>query len=112
MLKDCHIPKGNILGSSEIVTKKDFGGVHATFDAVRPKIAIQAVGIARACLEVLKEEMEKAGYMLDCSNHPNKLSAVEKAYFELEAELGAMRLHSWVFRILQLRRWKTKDPRD
>ena len=95
VLKDCRIPKENILGSPEITTKKGFGGVHATFDAVRPKIAIQAVGIARACLEVLKEEMEKNGFKLDYSKHPNKLSAMEKDYYEMEAELDAMRLHSW-----------------
>jgi acyl-CoA dehydrogenase len=95
VLKDCRVPKENLLGSPEIQTKKGFGGVHATFDAVRPQIAAQAVGISRACLEVLKEEVEKSGGKLDYKKHPNKVSAVEKEYYKMEATMNAMRLLVW-----------------
>ena len=57
LLQDCRIPFKNILGSPTVErTTKGFKGAMATFDATRPIIASQAVGIARATLELLREE--------------------------------------------------------
>ncbi len=58
ILQDCRVPYENILGSPTVKkSTKGFKGAMATFDATRPIIAAQAVGIARATLELLKEEL-------------------------------------------------------
>lgn len=92
VLKDCRIPKDNILGSAEIKKTEGFKGVMKTFDNTRPMVAAMANGVARAAIDLTREKLEEAGYVLDYSKNPNNLSSVEKEFYWMEAHLEAMRL--------------------
>jgi len=96
VLKDCRIPKDNILGSPEVKKKGEgFKGVGKTFDATRPGVASMSVGIARASLEFTREKMEEAGFAIDYNKSPNSISSLEKDYYLMEANLEASRLLIW-----------------
>ncbi|MDY6832714.1 MAG: acyl-CoA dehydrogenase family protein [Thermodesulfobacteriota bacterium] len=92
VLKDCRIPKENLLGSSEVKKTEGFKGVMKTFDNTRPMVAAMANGVARAAVDFTREKLEEAGYSLDYQKNPGNLSAVEKDFYWMEAHLDAMRL--------------------
>ncbi len=89
VLQDCRVPFENILGSPEVKqrTTKGFKGAMATFDATRPIVAAQAIGIARATLELLKEELEKSGVEIRYGLPRQKLTSVERDYIDMEVQL-------------------------
>ena len=97
VLKDCRIPKDNLLGEKEVKaeSKQGFKGVMQSFDNIRPLVGIMATGISRAALELLKEKMEEAGVMPDYDHHINAVSVREKDYYMMEATVEALRLLSW-----------------
>ncbi len=97
VIKDCRIPRENILGDPEIKKSKTegFRGVMKTFDNTRPIVATQSVGVSRAALDFTKEKIEEDGVRLDYNQSPNSLSSVEKEYYLMEAHLEAMRLLIW-----------------
>jgi acyl-CoA dehydrogenase len=87
VLQDCRIPFGNILGSPEVVTDRattGFKGAMATFDATRPIVAAQAIGLARATLELLKEMLAERGVTIRYGLPRQKLTSVEKDVIEME----------------------------
>ncbi len=90
VLDECRIPKGNILGSPEIDTKKGFAGVMKTFDNTRPLVAAMAVGVARAALDRTREILREAGLPVDGGRTGG--SFVEAELERLEGELEAARL--------------------
>jgi acyl-CoA dehydrogenase len=98
VFEDCRIPLDNILGSSE-VQKKDstsgFKGVMATFDATRPMVAASAIGIGRAAIDFVKEELEKRGIQVRYGISPYRMTAVERDVQQMEANLHAARLLTW-----------------
>ncbi|RME06170.1 MAG: acyl-CoA dehydrogenase [Anaerolineae bacterium] len=88
VLQDCRVPFDNILGSPTVEkTTKGFKGAMATFDATRPIIAAQAVGIARATLELLKEELEKNGVKIRYGLPRQKLTNIEREIIDMEVML-------------------------
>ncbi|SHL42099.1 acyl-CoA dehydrogenase [Desulfatibacillum alkenivorans DSM 16219] len=90
---DCRIPKENILGDPEIKqTSEGFKGVMKTFDMTRPMVASMANGLASASLDLVKDKMAEKGVEPDYHKTPNQLSAMEKEYLMMEANLEAMRL--------------------
>jgi acyl-CoA dehydrogenase len=96
VFEDCRIPYDNILGSPDI--KEARGGqvgVLATFDATRPGVAIQAIGVARAALEFTKEKLKEAGYTFPYDRGIHSLSAVQKEIMDMEANLEVARLLVW-----------------
>jgi acyl-CoA dehydrogenase len=95
VLKDCRVPKENLLGSAEIKKDKGFAGVMQTFDNTRPTVAAMTQGVARAALEFTREQIEAQGVTIDYDRNPNNLSAVEKDFYHMEATLEAMRLLIW-----------------
>lgn len=98
VLNNCRIPKGNILGSSEVKKEKTtagFKGVMKTFDNTRPHVAAQGLGIARAALELTKDKLEEAGAELDYRKSPSNIKSNEKDYYLMEANLEAARLLTW-----------------
>lgn len=95
VLKDCRVPGENLLGSPEIQKKKGFTGVMQTFDNTRPTVAAMALGVARAALEFTKTQMEKSGITLDYNKSVNAVTSLEKDFYEMEAELEAMKLLIW-----------------
>ena len=87
ILQDCRIPYENILGSPTVEkTTKGFKGAMATFDATRPIVAAQAIGIARATLELLKEELEKNGITIRYGLPRQKLTNIEREVIDMEIQ--------------------------
>lgn len=97
ILKDCRVPKENLLGNPEVVKQgtEGFKGVMKTFDNTRPLVASMANGIASAAVEFLREQLEEAGYQLDYKKSVHNQSSVEKAFYRMEAEYEAMKLLTW-----------------
>jgi len=90
VLQDCRIPFDNILGSPEVVTDKattGFKGAMATFDATRPIVAAQAIGLARAALELLKEMLTEKGITIRYGLPRQKLTSIEKDVIDMEVML-------------------------
>lgn len=96
VLDECRIPKNNILGSAEIKDATEgFKGVMKTFDNTRPLVAGMALGVARASLDFTREKFEESGIKLDYEKNLNNISAMEKEFYMMEANLEAMRLLTW-----------------
>jgi acyl-CoA dehydrogenase len=96
VFEDCRIPYDNILGSPEIKEAKGGQvGVLATFDATRPGVAAQALGVARAALEFTKGKLEEAGVSFPYDRGIHSLSAAQKEILDMEANLEAARLLVW-----------------
>jgi acyl-CoA dehydrogenase len=90
VLQDCRIPFENILGSPEIVQAKEtagFKGAMATFDATRPLVAAQAIGLARATLELLKEMLAERGVTIRYGVPRQKLTTIEKDVIDMDIML-------------------------
>lgn len=88
VFQDCRIPYENILGSPTVEkSTKGFKGAMATFDATRPIVAAQAIGIARATVELLKEELEKNGIKIRYGLPRQKLTNIEREVIDMEIQL-------------------------
>ena len=90
VLQDCRIPFENVLGSPEVgqkQTSEGYKGVLMTFDATRPAVAASAIGVARAALELLKEELAAQGIVVRYDKPKHQLTAVERDLLECEAQL-------------------------
>ncbi len=92
LLRDCRVPKENLLGDPEIAPKGGFSGVMQTFDNTRPLVAGMAVGVARACLEETREHLTLAGIDIDYSAVPSRQSAAAAEFIAMEADWEAARL--------------------
>jgi acyl-CoA dehydrogenase len=99
VFEDCRIPYENILGSPEIkpkqATKTGFKGAMKTFDVTRPMVAIQGVGVARAALDFTKQKLEEEGVEFSYDHGIHRLSVVQKAVLDMEANLEVARLLTW-----------------
>ncbi len=93
IFEDCRVPFSNILGDPEV--KAGFKGVMATFDATRPMVAGNALGIARASLEEVQRLLKEAGVEMRYGVAANNLTAREKDVMMMEAQLKASRLLTW-----------------
>jgi acyl-CoA dehydrogenase len=90
VLENCRIPLTNLLGTPEVNDpSKGFKGAMATFDATRPSVAASALGIARAALELLKEQLAARGITIRYGTPRPLLTAVERDIVDLEAQLRA-----------------------
>jgi acyl-CoA dehydrogenase len=94
--EDCRIPLDNLLGTAEVKkTTEGFKGVMATFDATRPAVAASAIGIGRASVEFVRETLDKEGIKIRYGVAPTKLTAIERDFMDMEANLQAARLLTW-----------------
>jgi len=102
VFEKCRVPAANLLGSATV--KKDgakqtgdkgFKGAMATFDASRPIVAAMAVGVGRASLDFLREELTRQGVRIRYDAPAAALGAVERDVIDMEAELQAARLLTW-----------------
>jgi acyl-CoA dehydrogenase len=97
----CRVPMTNLLGSAEVKRSskgagdKGFKGAMATFDASRPIVAAMAVGVGRAALDCLKEELARAGVEPRYDVAAAAQTALERDLVQMEAELQAARLLTW-----------------
>jgi acyl-CoA dehydrogenase len=97
VLDNCRIPYENILGSPEVrkidkAATAGFKRAMATFDATRPIIAAQALGVGRAALDFVKETLDKEGIKVRYGVHRQKLSTLEKDFMDMEANYKAAKL--------------------
>ncbi|MCX6008568.1 MAG: acyl-CoA dehydrogenase family protein [Chloroflexi bacterium] len=97
VLDNCRIPYENILGSPEVRTidktkTAGFKKAMATFDATRPIVAAQALGIGRAALDFVKETLEKEGIEIRYGLPRQKLTALERDVMDMEANYKAAKL--------------------
>ena len=96
IFEDCRIPFDNILGSPEVPkTSEGFKGVMATFDATRPIVAASALGVGRAALDFVRDELKKQGVEIRYGVGPRKLTALERDFMDMETQLQAARLLTW-----------------
>jgi acyl-CoA dehydrogenase len=102
VLEDCRIPASYLLGKAEVkkagpggAGDKGFKGAMATFDASRPIVAAMAVGVGRAALDFVKEELERQGVRIRYDAPPREQTAIERDVIDMEAELQAARLLTW-----------------
>jgi acyl-CoA dehydrogenase len=101
---DCRVPATNLLGKAEVKKQKaepaagsdkGFKGAMATFDASRPIVAAMAVGVGRAALDCVLEELAEQGVAVRYDAPPTELTAIERDVMEMETELQAARLLTW-----------------
>lgn len=98
VFRDCRIPRENLLGLDETIPKKSSGGfrgVMKTFNMTRPLTGAMGLGIAEAAIDFTREELEKAGILLDYSAGPGglgRVSAAAEKFMRLEALCDASKL--------------------
>lgn len=93
---NCRIPLANLLGSPEVTpTTEGFKGAMATFDATRPIVAASAIGVGRAAVDFVREVLAKEGITIRYHLPPTQLTALERDFMEMEAQLQAARLLTW-----------------
>ncbi len=106
MFESCRVPMQNLLGSAEVRKKKagastgdkgdkGFKGAMATFDASRPIVAAMAVGVGRAALDYVLEELARQEIEVRYDAPPAEQTALERDVIEMQAELQAARLLTW-----------------
>jgi len=87
-LQDVRVPFDNILGSPTVEkTTTGFKGAMATFDATRPLVAASGIGVARAALEFVKEQLASQGIQIRYGLPRQKLSSVERDVIDMEIML-------------------------
>ena len=95
VLKDCRVPRENLLGGKEeIVEKKggDFKGLMQTFNMTRPGVGAGGTGFIRHASNIVVEELKKEGVEVDWEQGPAKRSALQDKLIELEAQLESSAL--------------------
>ncbi|MFP5306825.1 MAG: acyl-CoA dehydrogenase family protein [Gammaproteobacteria bacterium] len=91
-LRDCRVPKENLLGDPQVHADKGFAGVMQTFDNTRPLVAAMAVGLARACLDETRRLLADAGVAVDYDRPAQVQPAAAAELLRLEADYEAAHL--------------------
>jgi acyl-CoA dehydrogenase len=101
-LENCRVPKDHLLGSAEVRKKsptksgdKGFKGAMATFDASRPIVAAMGIGVGRAALDFLVEELARQGVEIRYDAPPREITAIERDVIQMQADIQAARLLTW-----------------
>lgn len=95
IFEDCKVPLDNVLGSPEVKTEGGFKDVMATFDATRPIVAAMAIGVGRAALDFVRDFLTQHNVEIRYGLSPQRLSAIERDFMEMEIQLKAARLLAW-----------------
>lgn len=94
VLKNCRVPRENLLGMDESVKKGGggFKGLMKTFNLTRPAVAAMGIGNIMACRDFILEELEKEGRSVDWEAGQHRRTAIEQKIIDLDAELEAATL--------------------
>ncbi|HSW40422.1 MAG TPA: acyl-CoA dehydrogenase family protein [Acidobacteriota bacterium] len=92
VLENCRIPLENMLGG---IDGRGFKGAMATFDSARPAAASSGLGIARATVDFLKEQLAQNGITIRYGVPRNLLTSIERDIVDMEAQLRA----SWLLTV-------------
>lgn len=91
-LRDCRVPKENLLGEPTVNVEKGFAGVMQTFDNTRPLVASMAIGLARACLDETRRILSEVGVSVDYDRPAQVQPAAAAELLRMEADYEAARL--------------------
>ena len=61
----------------------------ATFDASRPMVAASALGVGRAAVEYVKEQLQKEGIDIPYGKPKSQITAIQRDVIEMEAQWKA-----------------------
>jgi acyl-CoA dehydrogenase len=86
IFEDCRIPLKNLLGGP---SSTGFKGAMTTFDSARPAAAAAGMGVARAVVDFLKEELARNGIKIRYGVPRRLLTAMERDIVDMEAQLRA-----------------------
>ncbi len=91
VLKNCRVPRGNLLGGDEGIKTGGggFKGLMKTFNITRPMVAATGTGAAMACYDFAVEALEKEGVTVDWECGPQKRSATQQKMIEIESQIEA-----------------------
>jgi len=95
VFKDCRIPRSNLLGGNESVPKDSSGGfkdVMKTFNMTRPAVSAIGLGMAEAALDFTREELTRAGVVIEYGHGLHGQTAVVEKFLRLEALYEAAKL--------------------
>jgi len=94
VLKDCRIPRENLLGLDETVKTGGggFKGLMQTFNMTRPGVGAGGVMQANSGLDFATREFKKDGIEVDWEAGSPKRSAFQEKLVDLEAQIEAARL--------------------
>jgi acyl-CoA dehydrogenase len=95
VFENCRVPLGNLLGDPEVERGAGFKDVKATLDTTRTIVASMSLGVGRAALDCLRDFLTEHGIPIRYGISPHKLSALERDFMEMEANLKALRLLAW-----------------
>ncbi len=88
VFQDCRIPRENLLGGDETISKKSSGGfrgVMKTFNMTRPAVAAIGIGIAEASLDFTRDRLREAGVEIVYGGGLTGTSALAERFVRLEA---------------------------
>ena len=88
VFSDCRIPRGNLLGGDESISKENSGGfrgVMKTFNMTRPLTAAMGLGLAEAALDFTRDQLVEAGVPIDYMAGLSRQSAAAEKFIRLEA---------------------------
>jgi acyl-CoA dehydrogenase len=86
LFEDCRIPEENLLGGP---ASTGFKGAMTTFDSARPAAAAAGIGVARAVLDFLKEQLAGEGNPIRYGIPRCQLTSMERDIVDMEAQLRA-----------------------
>lgn len=91
VLKNCRIPRENLLGGDEGIKTGGggFKGLMKTFNITRPMVAATGTGAAMACYDFAVEALQKEGVAVDWECGPQKRSATQQKMIEIESQIEA-----------------------
>ena len=95
VFKDCRIPRSNLLGGNESIPKGSSGGfkdVMKTFNMTRPAVSAIGLGMAEAALDFTREQLAKAGVVIEYGHGLHGQTAVAEKFLRLEALYEAAKL--------------------
>ncbi len=87
VFQDCRVPRENLLGGDETISKKSSGGfrgVMKTFNMTRPAVAAIGMGIAEAALDFTRDRLREAGIEIGYGGGLAGTSAVAERFVRLE----------------------------
>jgi acyl-CoA dehydrogenase len=96
VMKDCRVPKENLLGMDEEIKTGGggFKGLMKTFNLTRPAVAATGTGCVLGMQEFATDELKKEGVEVDWEAGPHRQSAIQEKLIELETQLEAATLTS------------------
>jgi len=95
VLKNCRIPRSNLLGGNEEIIEKrggDFKGLMQTFNMTRPGVGANGTGCIVHARNILTDQLKKEGVEVDWELGPAKWTALQADLVDLEAQIESAAL--------------------